>query len=69
LLGLRGMMRFLLGLLTGLLLAGGLATLAQEPSVTIKNGVLRDWIVTRDDETLLCEEPMVFVRARQIQCP
>jgi hypothetical protein len=42
---------------------------AQEPSVTVKNGPLEGWTVVRDNETLLCEDPTVFVRARQIQCP
>jgi hypothetical protein len=31
-------------------------------------GILADWIVTTDDGSLLCEEPSIFARARQIQC-
>lgn len=39
------------------------------PSAIPAAGVLHDWQVVRDDETLLCESPSIFVVARQIQCP
>lgn len=61
--------RFLAGLVVGLALGGAAVFVTQEPSVTITNGILEGWAVVRDDETLLCEDPMVFVRARQIECP
>ena len=32
-------------------------------------GVLEGWTVVRDDETLVCESPAIFVRAKQIECP
>lgn len=63
------MTRFLIGMLVGLILASGLLALAQEPSLTVKNGTLEGWIVVRDAESILCEDPTVFIRARQIQCP
>ena len=31
-------------------------------------GILLDWTVTDDNGTLLCEDPSLFERARQIQC-
>lgn len=65
----RTMMRFVAGLIIGVILGTTLVMLAQEPAVTIKNGPLEGWSVVRDDETLLCEDPIVFVRARQIECP
>lgn len=63
------MTRFLIGMLLGVVLASGILAFAQEPSLTVKNGTLEGWLVVRDDETLLCEDPTVFIRARQIQCP
>jgi len=63
------MARFVLGVLFGAALATAVVAYGQEPSVTVKNGVLEGWTVARDDETILCEDPTVFVRARQIQCP
>jgi len=55
-------------LLVALLLTAG-TLLSGEPTVTIGNGPLEGWQVVRDDETLLCENPIVFVLARQIECP
>jgi hypothetical protein len=46
--------------------AGGLV--GQPAPACSGAGILADWIVTRDDGSLLCEEPSVFARARQIQC-
>lgn len=63
------MLRFAAGLVIGMILATTLVMLAQEPTVTIGNGPLEGWTVVRDDETVLCEAPMVFVRAKQIECP
>ena len=40
-----------------------------EPSIVLKNGVLEGWEITRDDETLVCTDPTVFIRAKQIECP
>ena len=47
---------------------GGLLLLGQEPSVVIRNGVLEGWEVTRDNEELVCRDPIVFIRAKQIEC-
>ena len=55
-------------LLVALLLTAG-ALLSREPTVTIGNGPLEGWQVVRDNETLLCEDPIVFVAAKQIECP
>jgi hypothetical protein len=63
------MTRFLIGMLLGGFLTSGILAFAQESSYTVKNGTLDGWAVVRDDETLLCEDPTVFIRARQIQCP
>jgi hypothetical protein len=50
-------------------IAGVSAAIADnEPTFTIRNGVLEGWEVTRDDEVLLCRDPVVFIRARQIEC-
>jgi hypothetical protein len=46
--------------------AGGLV--GQPTPACSGAGILADWIVTTDDGSLLCEEPSVFARARQIQC-
>lgn len=62
-------MRFLIGMLLGVVLATGFLAFAQESSLPVENGALEGWTVVRDDETLLCEDPTVFIRARQIQCP
>jgi hypothetical protein len=40
-----------------------------DAAAALRNGVLSGWAVTRDDEALLCRDPMVFVRAKQIECP
>ena len=32
-------------------------------------GILHGWTVVRDDETLICESPAIFVAAKQIECP
>lgn len=63
------MARFILGVLMGAAFATAVALLAQEPAVSLTNGILEGWTVVRDDETLICQDPTVFVRARQIQCP
>ena len=42
--------------------------LADEPLFTLRNGVLKGWEVTRDHEVLVCRDPMVFIRAKQIEC-
>ena len=60
-------------LLAGLAIGAALGwvavrAVAGEPSVTIYNGVLNGWMVTRDDESLVCTNPIVFIRARQIEC-
>jgi hypothetical protein len=47
---------------------GAVRAVAGEPSVTIYNGVLNGWLVTRDDESLVCTNPIVFIRAKQIEC-
>ena len=69
---------------TGALVAGGVmvglaigasigaavgAARAPEPAATLRNGPLEGWAVTRDDEALLCTDPMVFIHAKQIECP
>ena len=46
----------------------GAAVAGDEPTFTLRNGVLEGWEVTRDDEVLLCRDPVVFIRARQIEC-
>ena len=57
------------GVLIGIVLGGSVAfVFAAEPSLLIRNGVLRGWAVTRDNESLLCTDPIVFVRAKQIEC-
>lgn len=61
--------RFLAGFVLGAAVAILVAARPGEPEVVIANGVLSGWQVVRDDETLLCEDPVVFVRARQIECP
>lgn len=45
------------------------SAIAAEPTATLRNGVLKGWVVTRDDQALLCIDPMVFVRAKEIECP
>ena len=37
--------------------------------MTLRNGVLAGWEVTTDNEVLLCSDPIVFIRAKQIECP
>ena len=59
----------LVGIVIGVAIGWGAAlVLAGEPSVTIYNGVLKGWVVTRDDESLVCSNPMIFIRAKQIEC-
>jgi hypothetical protein len=62
------------GVLAGLLIGASVgAALAwgrpAEPAALLRNGLLEGWVVTRDDEALLCTDPVVFVHARQIECP
>ncbi len=63
------MLRFLVGFLVGATLGTLVSARSREPAVLVTNGLLVGWQVVRDDETLLCDDPMVFVRARQIECP
>lgn len=59
----------LAGILIGVILGGSAAlVVAGEPSWLVRNGVLKGWAVTKDNETLVCTDPMVFVRAKQIEC-
>ena len=59
----------LAGILIGAILGGSAAlVVAGEPSVLVRNGVLKGWAVTRDNESLVCTDPIVFVRAKQIEC-
>ena len=48
--------------------AGSVLLVAEEPSLTIRNGILKGWVVTSDNEVLICRDPMIFIRARQIEC-
>jgi hypothetical protein len=43
--------------------------IAGGPVATIGNGVLTGWEVTKDAEILVCDDPVIFIRARQIECP
>ncbi len=52
----------------GLLGASSMLLLAEEPSLTIRNGILKGWAVTTDNEILVCRDPMIFIRAKQIEC-
>lgn len=52
----------------GLLGAGSVLLVAEEPSLTIRNGILKGWVVTSDNEVLICRDPMIFIRTRQIEC-
>jgi gas vesicle protein len=67
--GMSSVRMLLAGLVIGAVL-GGAAALAfgDEPSLTIRNGVLKGWAVTKDDEKLICTDPMIFIRAKQIEC-
>jgi hypothetical protein len=57
------------GITIGLGLATGSALLwADEPTRILRNGILKGWPVTRDNEALLCRDPVIFVRAKQIEC-
>ena len=59
----------LVGLAIGAAVGWGVViAVADEPSVTIYNGVLNGWVVTRDNESLVCTNPIVFIRAKQIEC-
>ena len=59
----------LAGILIGVVLGGSAAlVVAREPSLLLRNGVLKGWAVTRDNESLVCTDPIVFVRAKQIEC-
>ena len=48
--------------------AGGVLLLADEPTLVLRNGMLKGWEVTKDNETLVCRDPMIFIRAKQIEC-
>ena len=57
------------GVLVGALLgAATVLLLASEPSLTVRNGILKGWTVTTDHEVLVCKDPMIFIRAKQIEC-
>jgi len=59
----------LVGILIGAILSWRTAlALGGEPSFTIYNGVLKGWAVTKDHESLVCKDPMVFIHAKQIEC-
>jgi hypothetical protein len=59
----------LVGIAVGAALGCGLVlAVDREPSVTIDNGVLDGWVVTRDNESLVCTNPIAFIRAKQIEC-
>lgn len=49
--------------------AAAASAVAGEPTMTLRNGVLAGWEVTTDNEVLLCSDPIVFIRAKQIECP
>ncbi len=55
-----------LGASVGAVVASGMAG---QPTAILRNGLLDGWAVTRDDEALLCTDPMVFIHAKQIECP
>ena len=60
----------LIGIGIGVVIGAGSAlVLGDEPSFTLRNGLLKGWVVTRDKEALLCRDPMIFIRAKQIECP
>ena len=60
---------FALGVVLGVGLGvSGVLLLDRELRFLPSNGVLRGWEVTRDNETLLCRDPIVYIRARQIEC-
>ncbi len=40
-----------------------------EPSIPIHNGLLKGWVITTDNESLICTDPIVFIHAKQIECP
>ena len=40
-----------------------------EPSIPIHNGLLKGWVITTDHESLVCTDPIVFIHAKQIECP
>ena len=48
--------------------AAGALLSADEPTFLLRNGILKGWVVTRDNETVVCRDPMIFIPARQIEC-
>jgi membrane protease YdiL (CAAX protease family) len=58
-----------IGFVIGILSAAAAAGLRSREPALPAAGILDGWIVVRDDETLLCESPAIFVAARQIECP
>ena len=57
------------GIGVGLVIGAGCALLlADEPAIVIRNGILKGWEVTKDNETLVCRDPMIFIRVKQIEC-
>ena len=47
---------------------GSVLLLADEPTLVLRNGILKGWEVTKDNERLVCKDPMIFIRAKQIEC-
>jgi hypothetical protein len=57
------------GIVVGVALGmGSVFLLADEPALVLRNGILKGWEVTKDNETLVCKDPMIFIRAKQIEC-
>jgi hypothetical protein len=60
---------FLAGSATATLAAFVIHITRAPAGVIPDDGVLYGWTVVRDDETLVCESPAIFVAAKQIECP
>ena len=59
----------IVGVLVGVWLgATGMFLFREVSGMWLGNGILRGWEVTRDNETLLCRDPVVYIRAKQIEC-
>ena len=48
--------------------AAGALLLADEPTFVPRNGMLKGWEATKDNETLHCRDPTIFIRVKQIEC-
>jgi len=67
--GMASVHMLLAGILIGVVLGGSaVLVFADEPTLLVRNGVLKGWAVTRDNESLVCTDPTIFVRAKQIEC-